>query len=107
MRWTIRVICYQKVLPFKNANLSPEQKKGKLRISSSLTRDLFAGAIAKNRNVDITTIIEKYGQGEVFFSIGGQRERGLIDAIVDDFDACIEMIKPSIAGAQEKVWQMK
>lgn len=86
----------------KNAgkkNLSPGTEEGKASYIKLLdeTWDLFAGAIAKNRNVDITTIIEKYGQGEVFLA-SEAKEKGLIDAIVDDFDACIEMIRPSIAG---------
>jgi len=86
----------------KNAgkkNLSPGTDEGKAAYAKMLdeTWDLFAGAIAKNRNVDIATIIEKYGQGEVFLA-SEAKEKGLVDAIVDDFDACIEMIRPSIAG---------
>jgi len=76
-------------------NLSPGTKEGEIAIQKRLdeTWDNFASAIAKNRKVTVDELVEKYGQGEVFLAKEAL-ERGLVDEIVDDFDACVELIKP-------------
>jgi signal peptide peptidase SppA len=76
-------------------NLSPGTKEGKEAEQKLLdeTWDLFAGAICKHRGITVEELVEKYGQGEVFLAKEAL-ERGLVDEIVDDFDACVELIKP-------------
>lgn len=76
-------------------NLSPGTKEGKEAEQKLLdeTWDLFAGAICKHRGITVEELVEKYGQGEVFLAKEAL-ERGLVDDIVDDFDACVELIKP-------------
>jgi signal peptide peptidase SppA len=76
-------------------NLSPGTKEGKEAEQKLLdeTWDLFAGAICKHRGITVEELVEKYGQGEVFLAKEAS-ERGLVDDIVDDFDACVELIKP-------------
>jgi signal peptide peptidase SppA len=75
-------------------NLSPGTKEGKEAEQKLLdeTWDLFAGAICKHRGITVEELVEKYGQGEVFLAKEAS-ERGLVDEIVDDFDACVELIK--------------
>ena len=76
-------------------NLSPATKEGAAAEQKLLdeTWDLFAGAICKHRGITEEELIEKYGRGEVFLAKEAL-ERGLVDGIVDDFDACVELIKP-------------
>jgi hypothetical protein len=76
-------------------NLSPATKEGAAAEQKLLdeTWDLFAGAICKHRGITVEELVEKYGQGEVFLAKEAL-ERGLVDDIVDDFDACVELIKP-------------
>jgi enoyl-CoA hydratase/carnithine racemase len=68
------------------------------------TWDLFAGAIAKHRRITVDALVEKYGQGEVFLAAEAL-ERGLVDEIVDDFDACVDKIKPQSWGEGEGMAQ--
>lgn len=55
---------------------------------------LFLQAIATNRSISVETVKKDYGQGEVFFGAEA-KARGLVDEIVEDIDACVELIKPS------------
>lgn len=82
-------------------NLSPGTKEGAAAVNKLLdeTWDLFAGAIAKYRNITVDDLVEKYGQGEVFLA-AESLERGLVDSIVDDFDACVELMKPQGAWGE-------
>lgn len=72
-------------------NLSPSSKEGEDAIKKNLdeTWDLFSSAIEKNRKIDENTLVEKYGQGEVFLA-KESKDRGLIDMIVNDFDEYME-----------------
>ena len=76
-------------------NLSPGTKEGAAAEQKLLdeTWDIFADAIIKGRKITLEDLKEKYGQGEVFLAKEAL-ERGLVDEIVDDFDACVELIKP-------------
>ena len=87
-------------------NLSPGTKDGAAAVNKLLdeTWDLFAGAIAKYRNITVDDLVEKYGQGEVFLA-AESLERGLVDSIVDDFDACVDTIKPQGWGEGEGMAQ--
>lgn len=83
-------------------NMSPSTKEGAAAVQKLLddTWDIFAGAIAKNRNITVDELVERYGQGEVFMA-AESKERGLVDGIVDNFDACVELIKPQSWGEGE------
>ena len=87
-------------------NLSPATKEGAAAEQKLLdeTWDLFVGAICKHRGITVDTLVEKYGQGEVFLAAEAL-ERGLVDEIVDDFDACVDKIKPQSWGEGEGMAQ--
>ena len=87
-------------------NLSPATKEGAAAEQKLLdeTWDLFTGAICKHRGITVDTLVEKYGQGEVFLAAEAL-ERGLVDEIVDDFDACVDKIKPQSWGEGEGMAQ--
>ena len=87
-------------------NLSPATKEGAAAEQKLLdeTWDLFAGAICKHRGITVEELVEKYGQGEVFLAKEAL-ERGLVDDIVDDFDACVDKIKPQSWGEGEGMAQ--
>lgn len=80
-------------------NLLPSTKEGAAAQQKLLDEawDLFAGAIAKHRSITVEDVIEKYGRGEVFFAKEAL-EHGLVDGIVDDFDACVDTIRPSTSN---------
>jgi len=89
-----------------NKNLSPATDEGKKSIKKELdeTWAIFAASIAKNRGITVDQLVEKYGQGSTFLAAEAQ-ERGLIDGIVDDFGACVELIKPQMWGGGEGMAQ--
>lgn len=79
--------------------LDPNTDEGRKEIQSSLDtlEELFIGEIANNRGVTSVDVIERFGQGLTFHAVEA-REKGMIDEIVSDFDACVEKIKPSLIG---------
>ena len=87
-------------------NLSPSTKEGAAAVKKLLdeTWDIFSSVIAKNRGISIDYLTEKYGQGEVFMA-SEAIERGLADEIVDDFDACVDKLKPQSWGEGEGMAQ--
>lgn len=74
-------------------NMLPSTKEGADAVQKTIDGlwDLFATSIARGRGVTTEDIIERFGQGEVFL---GQeaKDRGLVDAIVENFDACVDAI---------------
>ncbi len=74
-------------------NLSPASKEGEEAIQKTLDEiwELFAASIASYRGVEVAEIIEKFGQGEVFLGEEA-KERGLIDEIVNNFEACVKIL---------------
>jgi signal peptide peptidase SppA len=96
----------------KNAskkNLDPNTEEGKAEIEKSINEleTLFIAKIANNRGVSSEDVIAKFGQGLTFHAQEAM-EKGMVDEIVSDFDACVERIMPSSVGgggvvmAQEK-----
>jgi signal peptide peptidase SppA len=79
--------------------LDPHTDEGRKEIQSSLDtlEELFIREIANNRGVSSEDVIERFGQGLTFHAVEAM-EKGMIDTIVSDFDACVDKIKPSLAG---------
>ncbi len=79
--------------------LDPNTDEGRKEIQSSLDtlEELFIGEIANNRGVSSEDVIERFGQGLTFHAVEAL-EKGMIDEVVSDFDACVNRIKPSLAG---------
>lgn len=74
--------------------LPPDTEEGKQEIQKDLneTEVLYFGPIASNRGMTVEELIEKAADGLVFRAQEA-KDRGLIDEIVTDIDACVEIIK--------------
>lgn len=89
-------------------NVSPASKEGEASIQKTLDNiwDLFAESVAKGRGVEVNDIIEQFGQGEVFLGKEAQ-ERGLVDEIVENFDACVDVVNTSPVGEGEEIMKFE
>jgi ClpP class serine protease len=82
-----------------NKNLDPNTPEGRSAVEKNLDAmaKVFVEALAKNRNSDFDSVLERYGQGKVF--VGQEAlEAGMVDAI-DSLDSVVEkMIKHQTIG---------
>ena len=80
----------------KKKNLNPTTEEGEQEVQKDLdeTEDLFVGMIASNRGLGHEEVISKFGQGLLFRGKEAM-ERGLVDVIVENIDACVNLIKSS------------
>lgn len=74
--------------------LSPASEEGKKEIEKDLEDiyAIFAQSVADGRGMTLEDLIEKAADGLVFRAQEA-KDRGLIDEIVTDIDACVEIIK--------------
>lgn len=73
-----------------NKNLDPNTPEGRSAIEKNLDAmaKVFVEALAKNRNSDFDSVLERYGQGKVF--VGQEAlEAGMVDAI-DSLDSVVD-----------------
>jgi ClpP class serine protease len=73
-----------------NKNLDPNTPEGRSAVEKNLDAmaKVFVEALAKNRNSDFDSVLERYGQGKVF--VGQEAlEAGMVDAI-DSLDSVVD-----------------
>lgn len=89
----IRIFSFRSKHSTKKA-LPPDSEEGKKEIEKDLEDiyDIFAQSIADGRGITKEDLIEKASDGLVFRAKEA-KEKGLIDEIVADIDACVELIK--------------
>lgn len=100
---TINII--SSVSPDKRLDPSVDSDRAKLQRRIDAMAALFVGAVARNRNVSIDTVTEKFGRGDVL--LGQQAVAvGLADSL-GSFEALVADMQRGALGAQKETTTMK
>jgi signal peptide peptidase SppA len=89
-----------KVSPKKNLPLTSAQGKEQIQSMVDSLGQVFVEAVAKNRNVSVETVLQNYGQGDVF--VGQQA----VDAGMADRLGTLENLITELSDKKKKNWVM-
>lgn len=91
-------------------NLDPESKEGKEKLQARLDRaeEFLHEHIASSRGISMQDVLDKFGHGEVFYAEDA-KERGMVDALVNDFDECMSLLEDSTqhVGGEESYMSLE
>lgn len=91
-------------------NLDPESKEGKEKLQARIDKaeEFLHEHIASSRGISMQDVLDKFGHGEVFYAEDA-KERGMVDALVDDFDECMSLLEDSTqqVGGEESYMSLE